>query len=177
MLVRSQKLSSHFADIGQPSGVRFLGSVKSAEVLESLRSVLFAYRCIRPITITIARFCYTTRQRPLTTPIPRVLSRGRYSQVLPSVVRSISIFMVDLIWPFSGLHKPNQLVRPKLLGPDHDMDTPILAWNWRTCWFAWILCIPSTLTCHVFEVAERSGSPRQCPGFGIIRKALVQVSL
>lgn len=93
-----------------------------------------------------------------------ILSVRGFAQVIPAIVRSIAISVVDLLSrPFLGHVEPDQTVRPILMPFDHHIDVPLGVQCSR--------CLSSAKTSPLHEAYQfaRRGFVMQC-----LEKFLVQ---
>lgn len=169
-LVGAQEISTFFAGRSKPCGVRFLGRVETAEMNLSMVSLYLGRK-----SRSFARSSYAARQsRFRSAAVPFVLLVGCFSQVFPAIVSAVTIFVIDRLRPFAGLHSPYHSMQTVMRFANlHEIIAPIRICASRSS--ASEKRIPCSLRVGVLEMVERARFPGQGTGLRVIVEALAQI--
>lgn len=170
MLIRAEKLAALALDKRAPGGVRLFRRVKRAEmdffVINRRASNEFSAARGSPHTarqITYRQFA-----------VPKVLLLGRFAKVFPAVIQTVAVEMINALGPRSRPHCPDDAVHQNVASANADKEVvPSSAASGVSS----IFIVPCRLVVLLFKMMQRARLPHQASRLGIIRKALVQVSL
>jgi len=105
------------------------------------------------------------------TGVAQIVSAVNGPEVAPSVVGSVSVDVVNLLWDFSSLHQPNDAMSHETLSEHSNSDVTI--WALPASNFARILGVPGLPRCFsgivaAAEIALRSALPMQKAGGWVV---------
>lgn len=171
MLIGAQKHASHFVDIREPRSVRFFRRVIGADV----NKLSFPKRSARhETTWTALTWDNAAWQLTRMATIPLVLLVGCLSQVFPTVICGIAVFVIDSFrWPFAGLHDPNQTMCGKLAAIYEKANMAIAVRQSRRS--AGPSRVPDALRFLVLKMVQWPEFPNQYSNGWLICEAFMQI--
>lgn len=167
MLPSAEEFPTLLADECTPHGVRLLGRVEGAEV-----SRRFAGIDARLVSFASSQIDALQRGLAVAA-VPPVLLSGCLAQILPTIIRRISVLMIKRHGFVPGLDYPDHA----LCFEENSVDryTDISIFHRHPGNHSGPSFIPPKMISFALEMMQRARLPRQYSTVGIIQKTLAQV--